>query len=72
MNTLSSLAIPVMLLVILVAALFKNVPIYDTFLDGAKKGLKTSVGIIAPLIGLLSAISMLRASGALELICHGL
>lgn len=72
MKTVSSLAIPVLLLIILVAAFFKNVPIYDTFLGGAKKGLKTTVGIIAPLIGLLSAVSMFRASGALELICHGI
>ncbi|MBQ7717874.1 MAG: spore maturation protein [Clostridia bacterium] len=72
MKTISAMAIPVILLVILAAALFKNIPVYDTFLGGAKKGLKTTVGIIVPLVGLLSAVSMFRASGALELICHGL
>ena len=64
MKTISAMAIPVILLVILAAALFKNIPVYDTFLGGAK--------IIVPLVGLLSAVSMFRASGALELICHGL
>lgn len=72
MSAVSSFAIPCVILIIIVAALLKNVPVYDTFLEGAKAGLKTSVNIVAPLVGLLCAISMFRASGALELMCYGL
>ena len=36
--------------------------------EGAEKGLKVSLRIMPPLIGLLTAVYMLRASGALELL----
>ena len=36
--------------------------------DGAEKGLKVSLRIMPPLVGLLTAVYMLRASGALELL----
>lgn len=72
MSYISSAAIPIMLFVIIVLGLIKGVRVYDAFLEGAKSGLKSAVSIIIPLVGLLSAIAMFRASGALELICHAL
>jgi len=69
MNLISSLTIPILLLLIILYAVLKKVPVYDAFIDGAKNGLSSSVKIVAPLIGLLSAISMFRASGALDIIC---
>ncbi len=72
MNTVSAAALPVMIALIISAALMRGVKVYDAFLDGAVEGLRTAVKIAAPLVALISAISMLRASGALELICHGL
>ena len=72
MNLISSLTIPVLLLLILLYAIFKKVAVYDTFIEGAKEGLAASVKIVAPLIGLLSAISMFRASGAMDIICSAL
>lgn len=41
-------------------------PVYDDFIRGAKEGLKTVVRILPTLIGLLSAVGVLRASGFLE------
>ena len=69
MSIISSLAIPVLLTTVIVFALFKKVAVYDSFLEGAKNGFASCVKIIVPLVGLLSAISMFRASGALELFC---
>ena len=57
---------PFIFITILGYALFKKVNIFDTFLKGASNGLKTSVNILPALVGLICAVSMLRASGALD------
>ena len=51
---------------IIIYGLFSRVSVFDCFLNGAKDGLKTSANILPTLIGLLAAVTMLRASGALE------
>jgi len=65
---LSALAIPAMFLVILFTGLYKNVKIYDVFIEGAKEGITTVVRIIPALVGLLVAVGVFRASGALDLL----
>lgn len=67
-SAISVWAMPLMVFGILAFGLYRRVPVYDAFLEGAKDGLKTGVSIIPPILGLLVAIGMLRASGALELI----
>lgn len=57
---------------IIVGGLYKRVNIFETFIDGAKEGFITAVRIIPYLVGLLVAISMLRASGAFDAIINGL
>lgn len=49
-------------------ALRKKESTYDLLLDGAAGGLKLLVSIIPSLVLLLTAVSMLRASGAVEAI----
>ena len=46
--------------------IFKKLPVYEIFVDGAKDGAKTGVGIFPYLLAIIVAISMLRASGAIE------
>ena len=41
-------------------------PVYESFIKGAKDGLKTVVEITPTLIGLMVAVGVLRASGFLE------
>ena len=48
-------------------ALYRDVEVFSVFLTGAKKGLEMAVGILPTLIGLLTAVCMLRASGAIDL-----
>lgn len=67
MNTFSLLILPVILLVILTVALVKKVPIYEAFTEGAKDGFTVAVNIIPYLVAILVSISMLRASGAIEM-----
>lgn len=62
-------AMPLILGIILIYGFFKNVDVFDTFLLGAKEGIKTSISILPTLIGLIVAVSMVRASGLLEILC---
>ena len=72
MRLISSMAVPLMIGIIILCALYRGVPVYDTFIKGASESLKDTVRIIPSIIALVIAITMLRASGALELICHAL
>ncbi len=45
---------------------YKGVPVFDTFVEGAKGGITTIVKIIPYLIGMIVAIGMFRASGGFE------
>lgn len=65
---ISSLAVPLMILTIILFGIYKNVNIYSVFLDGSMDGLKTAVGIIPPILGIFIAINMFRASGGLEIV----
>lgn len=67
MNFISLWALPAILLLILTMGLIKKVPIYEVFTDGAKEGFKVSVNIIPYLVAIIVAISMLRASGVIEM-----
>jgi spore maturation protein B len=59
--------VPVMVAMILLFGLVKKVPLFDTFLQGAKEGMQSTASIAPALIGLITAVSMLKASGALDI-----
>ena len=48
----------------------KKVPVFDTFVDGAKEGITIMVKLLPYLIGMLVAIGMLRASGFFNSVSH--
>lgn len=64
----SDLIIPITFAGILLYALSRKVPVYDSFIDGAKEGFVTVLNILPTIIGLMVAVGMLRASGALDLL----
>lgn len=68
MSNLSAYFLPVLILMIITFAVIKKVPIYEEFVEGAKDGFKVSVSIIPYLVAIIVAISMFRASGAIDLI----
>ena len=43
-------------------------PLYETFVEGAKEGFKVAIGIVPYLVAMLVAVGVLRASGALDLV----
>lgn len=60
--------IPTVILLILGMAAIKKVPTYETFVEGGKEGIKITFSIIPYLIGMMVAISIFRASGAMDLL----
>lgn len=50
----------------LIAGWHKNVPVYETFVSGAKEGFEVAVKLIPYLVAMLVAIGVLRASGVLD------
>ncbi len=69
-ETLSVWIIPLMIALIPLWALYKRVPIYDTFIKGAKEGVGVGLRIIPYLVAILIAIGMFRASGAIDLLAE--
>lgn len=63
-------AIPAIFLSILLIGIYREVKVYDAFVEGAKEGVGTIVKIIPSLVGLLVAIGVFRASGALDLLVY--
>lgn len=56
----------------IIQAMVAKVNVYDAFIEGAKEGFTTAVGIIPYLIAILVAVGMFRASGAMDLLVGGL
>ncbi len=55
----------------LAAGARRRVPLYETFVEGAKEGFQVAVGIVPYLVAILVAVGALRASGALEALLGG-
>ncbi len=64
---MSDVIIPILIFFIVGYGYVSKVKVYESFLEGAKDGLKIVVDIVPTLIGLLVAVGMLRASGFFEL-----
>jgi spore maturation protein B len=71
-DKLGSWALPITILLLLLFGIFRKVSIFDTFTEGAKEGLKTSFTILPTLVGLMAAVTMFKASGALDLLSGAL
>ena len=67
MESLSSLLVPAMLAGTALFAMGQKVDVYSALTHGAKTGLTVMLRIIPALVGLLTAVYMFRASGAMEL-----
>ena len=65
-NVLSYFVLPLILVGFPLYGLFKRVPVYEAFVEGAKEGFNVAVRIIPYLVAILFAIAMFRASGAMD------
>lgn len=66
LTTVSIWLLPLLITLILIHAMVKKVPCYETFVDGAKEGLFVAVKILPYLVAIIVSVSMFRASGAIE------
>lgn len=69
-DLISLWALPAIILIILTVAILKKVPVYESFIEGAKDGVKVSLNIVPYLVAIIVAISMLRASGLIDYIAN--
>ncbi len=63
---LSEAMVPLVIFYIVGFGVLCKRPVFDDFLNGAKEGMKTVAGIMPTLIGLMTSVGVLRASGFLD------
>lgn len=64
----TQLLLPVLIAGIFFHGLWKKIPVFDSFVQGAADGLKTALSITPALVCLLTVLAMFRSSGGLELL----
>ncbi len=64
----SDIIIPILIFCIVGYGYVSKVKVYESFLEGARSGLKIVVDIVPTLIGLMMAVGMLRASGFFDML----
>ena len=65
---LSEFMVPLTVFYIVGSGILAKRPVFDDFLDGAKEGMRTVADVLPTLIGLMTAVGVLRASGILEVL----
>jgi spore maturation protein B len=63
---LSVWAIPIILLVVPLVGYWRRVKVYEVFVEGASEGFQTAIRIMPFLVAMMVAISIFRASGAMD------
>lgn len=71
-SLVSNMLIISLIMVFLLVAHRRSVNVYDTFIEGARQGFETAIGIIPYLLAMLVAIGIFRASGAMDIAMAGL
>ena len=72
MDTFFTMLVPLIIGVVALWGMARKVDVYSALLSGAGDGLSVLIRIVPALVGLLPAVYMLRASGALELAANAL
>jgi spore maturation protein SpmA len=67
---ISTLAIPMLILIFIGYGAIKKVKVYEVFVEGAKEGFNIAIRIIPYLVAMLVAIGIFRAGGAMELLIY--
>jgi spore maturation protein B len=66
LEAVSVWAIPLVVAGVPLYALTRKVKVYPVFVEGAKEGFQVAVRVIPPLVAVVVALGMLRASGAMD------
>lgn len=70
LDKLGSYILPLMVVGIVAFGLVKKVKVFDCFMAGAKKGLHTVYELMPSITGLVVAVTMLKESGAMDLVSN--
>jgi spore maturation protein SpmB len=68
---ISNIILFTLVIVFICGAIYRRIDAYEAFIEGAKEGFQTAIGIIPYLVAMLVGIGVFRASGALDLIAEG-
>jgi spore maturation protein B len=68
MQVISVLAIPMIIVFIPIYGYSKGIKVYEEFTEGAKEGFQVALRIIPFLVAIFLAISVFRASGAMDIL----
>ncbi|QRY80515.1 spore maturation protein [Pseudomonas sp. PDNC002] len=71
-SLLGNLTLFGIIMLFLVVGWLKKVPVYETFVEGAKEGFDVAKSLLPYLVAMLCAVGVLRASGALEMALGGI
>jgi len=69
-NRIAMWVLPLTVTLTFLYGLIRRIKVFDCFRQGAVKGLKTVYDIFPTIVALVVAVTMLRESGAMELIAH--
>ena len=72
LQAIANWAIPVLVVGIALIGVLRGLKVYDVFIEGAKEGFQVAIRIIPFLVGILVAIGMFRASGAMDMLTSAL
>lgn len=71
-SIISSLIIFTIILSFITLGIKRKIPLYETFVEGAKEGFDTAIKIIPYLVAMLVGIAVFRASGAIDYLMDGM
>ncbi len=71
-SLLSNLTLFSLIVLFLIVGALKKVPVYESFVEGAKEGFDVARNLLPYLVAMLCAVGVLRASGALEVVLGGI
>ncbi|MCP1621468.1 nucleoside recognition domain-containing protein [Pseudomonas nitroreducens] len=71
-SLLGNLTLFGIIMLFLVVGWLRKVPVYETFVEGAKEGFDVARSLLPYLVAMLCAVGVLRASGALEMALDGI
>jgi len=74
-NVISQVASNVILFTVIISfialAFYRKVNVFESFIEGAKEGFEVAIKIIPYLVGILVAVGVFRASGAMDYLVQG-
>ncbi len=68
MEKVTAAILPIVTAMIVIFGMVKGIKVFDCFVTGAARGFESAVKLLPPLMGLVLGVTMLRQSGALDVI----